>query len=57
VARAVSSGLSSGIGLDLTAAIPAPNDQPNLGGSTTERHRRAGSDFIDWRTERGRLAS
>jgi len=27
------------VGLDLVAAIPAPNDQPNLGGgSTTKRH-------------------
>jgi len=40
---AVLLGHLGGIGLDLMAAILAPNDQPDAGGgSIAERHRRAG---------------
>jgi hypothetical protein len=40
---AVPLGHLGGIGLDLVAAILAPNDQPDAGsGGATQRHRRAG---------------
>ena len=42
----LSSGHFAGIGLNLVAAILAPNDQPDAcGGSVAERHRRAGLGF------------
>jgi hypothetical protein len=46
-------GHFGGVGLDLVAAILAPNDQPDAGrGGATQRHRRAGLGFHDWRGER-----
>jgi hypothetical protein len=44
---AVPSSHLGGIGLDLMLAFLAPNDQPHAGSRcATQRHRRAGSDFI-----------
>jgi hypothetical protein len=44
--RAVSPGLLSRIGLDLTPTCPTPDDQPHVGrGGVAEGHRRTGLGF------------